>query len=392
MLNLDDLMTIYPQQTWLELSVSDRQVANTQADAQTYTHQAARSRAYLNSLCLNAVSRWLAETADLPSSPHPWLPEDERPAVWELVNGCALTLANRRWILIPDQAEPLDELRVEQEWLDLPEWAGHYYLAVQISPNDDWLRIVGYTTYEQLHQVSNYDPMDQTYCLPQTDLIEHLNVLWVAQEFSSNWQPVVDPLTELSHPSAQALIAQLSQVTDYSPRRDVAFEQWAALIANSFWRRSLYQKRLEYAQSQPETPIEQLRLNLSPWFQQIYPSGWQFASARGNDTEAQKVQTGSEQITLGEHRVLLTVKCEIGDSSPDTKTLVTIQIRPAVEPILPNGLRISLSFEDGSDPYEQEALPNTGEIELPTFFGSQGGTFSITLNWAESRVIRAFAI
>jgi len=35
----------------------------------------------------------------------------------------------------------LTKRMVPQEWVDIPEWAADYYLAVQVNPDSGWLRI-----------------------------------------------------------------------------------------------------------------------------------------------------------------------------------------------------------------------------------------------------------
>src|SRR5579883_2284409 len=121
--------------------------------------------AYLNQMCLKTLLPWLQE--EIPEAAI-WLNGGAIASGWDVVNGSAITIATQRLVLIPDKSLEADELRVPQEWIDTPRWAGDYYLAVQVNPEGDWLRVWGYTTHEQLKTQGHYDADDRTYCLNAT--------------------------------------------------------------------------------------------------------------------------------------------------------------------------------------------------------------------------------
>ncbi|PSO81051.1 MAG: hypothetical protein BRC41_15925 [Cyanobacteria bacterium QH_9_48_43] len=54
-------------------------------------------------------------------------PSPALPSFWEVVNGTAIALSGVRLVLIPSEAADLSELRVPQEWVDIPSWGGDYY-------------------------------------------------------------------------------------------------------------------------------------------------------------------------------------------------------------------------------------------------------------------------
>lgn len=92
----------------------------------------------------------------------PWLQEDlapqakplpsttALPSFWEFVSGTAISIDGTRFVLVPSQAMDLGEMRVAQEWVDIPSFVGDYYLAVQVEPDDGYVRIWGYCTHEQI--------------------------------------------------------------------------------------------------------------------------------------------------------------------------------------------------------------------------------------------------
>ncbi len=51
---------------------------------------------------------------------------------WQFVNGSVLELNGKRIVLLPSKAIDRSELVIPQEWVDIPAWAGDYFMAVQI--------------------------------------------------------------------------------------------------------------------------------------------------------------------------------------------------------------------------------------------------------------------
>jgi hypothetical protein len=146
--------------------------------SQAFSSNPARWQAYLNQISRSLFLSWLQ--ADDP--PVAVESNDSATSFWELVNGTVITLGTKRLLLIPDKSIDTSELRVPQEWVDIPELIADYYLAVQINLDEMWLQIWGYTTHEQLKTVGTYDPDDRTYRLASELLIQDLNVLWVVPE------------------------------------------------------------------------------------------------------------------------------------------------------------------------------------------------------------------
>lgn len=398
----------------LEISPLSQETANHEVDATTYSYPAARDLAYINTLCLNALYAWLQEEPDLPGTPRIWLEASDRPAIWEYVNGSLITVGDTRLAIIPSvvlsEADHPAELRVEQEWVDIPDWAAHYYLMVQVNPEDGWLRLLGYATHPQLKQTARYDALDRTYSLSTEQLIQEMSVLWTARELSPNWSPAVTPLPSLTIVQIDALIQRLSQ-PPYSPRLEIPFEQWAAFITDSTRRQQLYQQRLNVALNNitQHTPgAVPARINLSRWVESLTEAGWQvvrdlnllsgtslsMATARsGMPSEPQPPdQPYWKTFELGGYEVMLLIAREAEVSAKNSSEQageinIAIAAKTRSSTPLPHDLQIQVSFTDENgnvDRLDQKILANQPDqvVEVP-LLGTPGEPFSITLRLGE---------
>ena len=161
---------------------------------------------------------------------------------WQVVNGTAIELDETRLVLIPTEHHNFSDLRVPREWVDLLGWAAHYYLGVELNLEQCWMRVYGYTTHQQLRHEGTHDRIDETYSLEVEELIEDPSVMWTALELSASSRLEVDAMPKLSRHEAEALLKRLSQSAPYSPRLDVPFAQWGALMADEKSRNALDQR------------------------------------------------------------------------------------------------------------------------------------------------------
>ncbi|NER49339.1 MAG: DUF1822 family protein [Symploca sp. SIO1A3] len=276
MFSLDKLINTYPKQLCLELSPQAQ--AQAWQQVHNYSNDVARWRAYVNYLCLHSFVDWLQEEPDFQEEKLSIWPNNQANlGIWEMVNGCAVELGDTRLVLIPSETTDLEQLCVPAEWLDIPNWAADYYLAVQVNleGDEDWMRVWGFTTYDKLKQ-GKKDTLQHTYSLDSQDLIESLNILWVGREVCPEEKPTVAPLPTLETQQAKQLLTQLSKPTPYSPRLTIPFEHWAALLANEQWRQQLYDQRLRQSRIAASS---QAPVSLRQWLEGIVESGWQAAEA-----------------------------------------------------------------------------------------------------------------
>ena len=292
---LDELETT--QSLWIEFS-SD-QIQQAWPEAGRYSHRAACWNAFVNQLCLNGFIPWL-ETILPPSdrAVSVWPGVATQPSVWEALNGAAITFGETRWILIPTETVEPDGFFVPREWVDLPSFAGDYYLSLQVEIDEErdagWMRLLGYTTHEKLKRRNRYDPIFATYSIETSDAIDDFATLWLAQKLRPHRRVELATLPVLSGDRAECLLQQLAQTAGYSPRLrqtlDITFEEWGALLENDRWRQRLHQLRLEAVQSRMQLDATQLdtthyrpsAINLARWLQHLgreagdrLDGGWQ---------------------------------------------------------------------------------------------------------------------
>lgn len=211
--------------------------------SQSFAHSGSY-QAYINQLCLGAILPWLQE--DFTPQATVWPDTKALSSFWELVNGTAVTVDATRFILVPSENIDCSELRVPQEWVDIPSWVGDYYLAVQVDPDEGYVRVWGYCSHEKLKTKGDYDPGDRTYILDAMDIIADINILIVAQEFSvhENTRSTIAELPTLPQAQAHNLINRLGKPEVVTPRLEVPFVLWGKLIEHGGWRQNLYEQRI----------------------------------------------------------------------------------------------------------------------------------------------------
>lgn len=242
---------------------------------------------YLNQLCLQTFLPWLQQEQDPQAKP--WPHPSAVSSFWEIVNGAAIALSHCRLVLIPNETVDLSELQIPQEWIDIPGWVADYYLAVQINPDEQFIRVWGYTTHQRVKARADYDASGRVYILNEEQLISDLNVLWVARRLCPEepTRSVITPLPPISSTQAEQLLQRLGTLSIVPPRLAVPFIVWGALLEHGGWRQRLVEKR----RGLPEqySVLHWLETGVSRFAQQM---GWQrvtfqpsLASARGETSD-----------------------------------------------------------------------------------------------------------
>ncbi len=268
-------MAAFPKHCWWEISAGEMERAKLQSRA--YSNDIARRNAYISDLCLKTVVNWLETEPDLQAESLTILPSKaDLPSIWEFLPGVALQLGPIKLVLIPSETLETDQFSVPFEWVDISPWAADYYLAVQMNLEEDqhWMRIWGFTTHKRL-KLGTIDPVKRLYKMDAQDLTQDLNVLWTMRSIAPAIIPP-SPLAKLSLDALNLLLDQLSQPTIYSPRLELAFDQWSAVIANDRWRRILCDRR---QRSVLPSPVPAL-VNLRQWLQRMaVEDPWQTTDA-----------------------------------------------------------------------------------------------------------------
>lgn len=217
-----------PTDLWLEISEAEQ--TKTWEQSQAFSSDNRRWTAYLNRLCLNTFLPWLREEYAVDATAFPSL--KAHPSIWEVVNGTGISFGTSRMVLIPTEAVDLSELRVPQEWVDIPSWSADYYLAVQVNLEEGCIRVWGYTTHAQLKSMGTYDASDRAYSLDAEDLISNLNILSMTHQICPEEVTRLEtaPIPALSSDQAQSLLQRLGNSRLILPRIAVPFQIWGALL------------------------------------------------------------------------------------------------------------------------------------------------------------------
>jgi Protein of unknown function (DUF1822) len=390
------------------LPIADRELP-TMMDRR-YTNATARNNAELNQICLQKTQAWLTEIG-IESTPT--FSPAQMDSIWDVVNGCALTIGNRRLIIIPSDKLDREELSVPQEWVDIPTWMGDYYLAVQIDLDDLTMNIWGYTSHRTLRETGTFDRIDRTYSISSDFLIGDLDILWMAQLLDLQEITTVPLIPTLNADRSTSAIDRLSQPSPYSPRLNLDFNTWAAILSNHDLREHLHQRRLQVATLQTTTP----RLSLTDWlrseFNQALEQGWHIGNAiMGGETAMMRnlaVVRGGEmscpqgggftheldklinlQYQLDQTSVVMLVGIKAQD---DTHVTVSVQVYPVLgTPTLPPQLKLSYITEEGAELAAIISRSQDVQIQLPLFTSEIGTTFNIQLQLDGMSQIEKFVV
>lgn len=274
---------IDPNQLYLELP--EETLLRIWQETDRFSSPSRRWQAYLHQVCLDAFLSFLKEEQSFNAKVWPSL--SNLPFSFEVVNGVAINFEGKRLVLMATDTIDLSELQVPQEWVDLPSWAADYYVAVQVNPDDAYLRVFGYTTHHQLKTKGTYDASNRAYCLDEKDLISDISILWLSRQLCPE-EILREPIASLpTLPLAQAenLLERLGKALVLLPRLEIPFPLWGSLIEHNGWRRRLYEKRQGITEQWSirqwlETGISQLAQEVGWGTVQWQPH---FSAARGTE-------------------------------------------------------------------------------------------------------------
>ncbi len=383
-----------PREWWLEISPTTGSWQH-----QVYATPSSRWCAYINQICLHAFLNWIS-TEDCPEA-SVWYSSPDIPAFWEFVNGTAILLDGRRVVLIPSEAIDDSQLEVPQEWVDIPSWAADYYLAAQVKPDGEWVRIWGYTTHTELKSLGQYDPVDRTYCLEARHVTKDLNAFWMTYQFcrGEEMKAAIAPLPELSTDQAENLMQRLGDSSVSFSRLAVPFTIWGALLDHEHWRQRLYQKR-QHSQSSP------VLVNLSRWLEGVYDNAWEtieaffepnssslafnFRSTFGlNAASIKRAKLIDLAMELDSHKVVLLVALL---PEANQQVGIRVQLHPACVEYLPANIKLVLLSTEGDIIQEVQTRVQDNYVQLKRFDGEVGESFSIQVAFNDYQITQNFVI
>ncbi|MEO1619891.1 MAG: DUF1822 family protein [Cyanobacteria bacterium J06632_3] len=383
---------------------------------QLVSDAAARWQIYLHQIGSDSLIRWLQ--SELQVSVKLW-PEDEPFDIWQVVEGLALTWEQasgpQRLVVVLSEAIEAAELRVPQEWVDIPGWAGDYYLAAFVDVDEQHLALWGYATYEQIKERGTYQADDRTYSLKDTELVEDFSVFWVAQQLLQSSVPVainrrsslaaISTVT-VSSVQSENLLQRLANSPD--PRLEIPFEQWSALISNPTWRKQLFQERQSTVRV---GALQQGLVDLGQWINQQFGQGWQsidqllvqtpalqFRSVAMGDALAVRGKSFSLATAAGSVNVVMVVTLSIeADNRRNVRIALYPENRypenryPENRTVLPAAIELALMISGSVEPVH---VVRSGEqdnyIQLPSFRCPPGRQFQVRVTFEDGSVQSEF--
>lgn len=252
-----------PDHVWLEMP--EQLNSQIQAMHSSSVLVSQQDHTHLNQICEVVLQSYLKE--HLPDAHLPAIQED----LWNLgVNGIGIESSAMRLVFIPSEAWDLDGLQVPQEWVDIPDLASDYYVAVQVDREDGMVRLWGVTTHKTLKEQGLYNARNRSYHLDRDALTETLNGVWLQRKYFPQTALRGD-IAPLHSPRLDALTQAwdiLSKPVKAFFRRRIAFTTWASILTNPQWR----QHAISLLTASPE-PSEAVQLN--QWLNHQFEQGWQ---------------------------------------------------------------------------------------------------------------------
>jgi Protein of unknown function (DUF1822) len=335
-------------------------------------------------------------------------------SIWQFVSGTVLELNHKRLVLIPDKSIDQREWVIPAEWVDIPDWAGDYFLPVQIDPDEQLLHCWGYLTHQKLKAKGHYAPDDRTYQIDAHDVIPDISALWVVQQLNPTevTQAAIAPLPTVAPAQAEQYLQQL--VSAPIPRLAIPFESWGALVSDRAWRQRLAALRQETTTAITEqttvtaelttaqsTTAQSAITQLNTWMQNVFTTGWQaIEDFLGDDPElafafrqttAPAIPTVRrvKALRLPEQLLLLLLTVE---QNEDGRMGVEVQLRVADSrrsstsaqyATIPVGLNLALVTTTGTIVQSVQARQADNAIQLSRFRSAPGTQFKIQVRLPE---------
>lgn len=357
-----DTVLASPKQWLLEIPENIHQDAL--REGQSITSTAVAWNRYLAQVTLAAVAAWLqaeGETTSVAIAP------DTLSQLNQWFGGSAIDWAGKRLVLLPQATLDQSELLVPQEWIDMAQWQGDYFLAAQVDWDDRCINVWAYTTHARIKQLAEYVADERLYRLDAVHLIQDLNTFWVTRQLCPDevTQAAIAPIPTLTTSDATSWLER--QATMTNPRLSMPFETWAALITQPEWLAQLSRDQsMASSQSVDSTVVSTaaaptrgaMATNLGQWFNNVIDATWQTleswmepsltpAYAFRDDGESDRaVIRRVKALRFAEGTLLLLVLTVT--PTEDGRLLVQVQLYPSqrAQQCLPERVSLSLCTSD----------------------------------------------
>jgi hypothetical protein len=221
--DISQLIETYPEHEWIDLT-----------EYPEYTIDNDTTEVDLNLQCKSIIKEWLETNRGLPSKedlPYSGEPKHDR-LVSQIVNGFCLKIETSKVIFIPSEQIDIDSFEVAQEWVDLTNWMGDYYVPIQVDVDAQHLHLWGMITHQELKQTEEPDDeMFRYYNIDADRTIDNLEVLWTSCELAPD--PRSENIPKLVTQGIGSLIDRVkSEVGSNFDRLILQFNEWGAILDN----------------------------------------------------------------------------------------------------------------------------------------------------------------
>jgi Protein of unknown function (DUF1822) len=250
---VQNLSEIYTEHEWIDL-ITDPDILDSEI-----------SSSELNVQCLHTIANWIDRTLGLDCKyEFPYLGVDKDYYISDLFDGFSLLVNTTKIIFIPSQNIDITTCEIPQEWVDLPNWSGDYYVPIQVDLEAKYLHLWGSITYQQLQQTAQLNPLFRYYHLDAAAMTANLDVLWTSCELAPLPKANRGELTALNPTQAHQSIDRLAAapLPNFS-RLLLPFSEWGAILNDRHYFSQYLQMRSIARDSPPATPPQWL--NLSDW-------------------------------------------------------------------------------------------------------------------------------
>lgn len=219
---LNQLSQIYPEHEWINLNHYSHAIDD---------HINSIS---LNLECLQVIKTWLEKKLGmLIEYDFPYRGNlNDNQSFSELLNGFCLKVNDSKIVFIPNQNIDITSCEIPQEWVDLPNWSGDYYVPIQVDVEAKYLHLWGAITHQELKQAAKLDSLFRYYQVSIDRMTSEMDLLWTSCELAPMPKSTNIPaLAVLNKTQVQELIDQLLSNSSTSfPRLTLSFSEWGAIL------------------------------------------------------------------------------------------------------------------------------------------------------------------
>lgn len=373
-----------------------------------YSYETARNRAYLNRLCQQILVPILEEDAQEKAQ---LLSAENSSQIWEFINGFAVNFTNLKLVIIPSENLDIEEFSIPAEWVEISQFVADYYLAVQVNVEEKWLRVWGFTSYQNLRIKGEFDESDRSYNIDAEDLYSDLNLIWLNYETENiinqpdsynikthRQDACVTNQLDLLHKNQ--LIKKLSQPSNYSPRLTINSDDWKIIFGDEKTRKQIYQNR-----------CFKIVNNISHWQRNTEENNWLFTDTLVNQYHISEVslarmnkserESTPEKLVLSRGKIIdlgiqiegsfvaLICKCEY---DTETSRSILLKVCPGNnEKYLPPNIELIVYDEKDEVFLEAKSRQSDNWIQLQ-FQGEIGEEFSVKVALGEAFIKEYFRL